>query len=139
VSIITGKCLLASASFMFYAYCMMNHRQKCPNCPESLTRPVFVVPQGGRIVECARCGLQVAEEESLETLFARPLKTTFETAGLHPLSINAPARQWGKKSFIDGITNALYGKTLWGGHLVAYAGVDRLDTDAETLRPGAVK
>jgi hypothetical protein len=41
---------------------MMNHRQKCPNCPESLTRPVFVVPQGGRIVECARCGLQFAEE-----------------------------------------------------------------------------
>lgn len=60
-------------------------------------------------------------------------RITLETAGFHPLSINAPARQWGKKRFIDGITNALYGKTLWGGHLVAYAGVDRLDTDAETL------
>ncbi len=279
---------------MFYSYCTMNHRQKCPNCPESPTRHVFVVPQGGRIVECARCGLQFAEEypeiESADTeiygsdyfrasleererrmrifgellaevesvigrkgrildvgtgegtlLLAavekgweaegteiasvmvhhirekfgltihqgvledlelpthsfdaiimnhvlehvsdpritlekvaellnpggvvrievpnlaslsnrgksfqrryrlkknpwkhyspdhhfwfftpRTLKTTLETAGLHPLSINAPARQWGKKSFIDGITNALYGKTLWGGHLVAYAAI----------------
>ena len=58
----------------------------------------------------------------------RTLKATLETAGLRPLAIFAPAKQWGDKGLLDGLTNALYGKTLWGGHLVAYAGVDRPDT-----------
>ena len=54
----------------------------------------------------------------------RTLKATLETAGLSLLSISAPAKQWGEKSFMDGITNAIYRKTLWGGHLVAYASID---------------
>ncbi len=54
----------------------------------------------------------------------RTLKVTLEKAGLSPLSISAPAKQWGEKSFVDGIANAMYRKTLWGGHLVAYAGID---------------
>jgi 2-polyprenyl-3-methyl-5-hydroxy-6-metoxy-1,4-benzoquinol methylase len=55
----------------------------------------------------------------------KTLRATLETAGLFPLAIRAPAKQWGESSFLDGMTNILYGKTLWGGHLVAYAGAGR--------------
>jgi len=54
----------------------------------------------------------------------RTLTATLETAGLSPLLIDAPAKQWGEKGFVDGVTNSLYRKTLWGGHLVVYAGVE---------------
>jgi len=53
----------------------------------------------------------------------RTLKATLEEAGLSPLMIIAPAKQCGGKSSIDNLANALYRKTLWGGHLVAYAGI----------------
>ncbi len=51
------------------------------------------------------------------------LKITLETAGLSPILMNAPAAQWGNKSFLDFLANILYERTLWGGHLVVYAGV----------------
>ena len=53
----------------------------------------------------------------------RTLKATLEAAGLSPLSISAPAKQWGEKGPCDNLANALYRRTLWGGHLVAYAGI----------------
>jgi 2-polyprenyl-3-methyl-5-hydroxy-6-metoxy-1,4-benzoquinol methylase len=53
----------------------------------------------------------------------RTLKATLAAAGLSPLSISAPVKQWGDKGLMDGIINTVYRKTLWGGHLVAYAGI----------------
>lgn len=55
----------------------------------------------------------------------KTLRATLETAGLFPLAIRDPAKQWGEMNFLDGLTNILYRKTLWGGHLVAYAGADK--------------
>jgi 2-polyprenyl-3-methyl-5-hydroxy-6-metoxy-1,4-benzoquinol methylase len=54
----------------------------------------------------------------------RTLKATLESAGLSVLSVSAPSRQWGERSAADDFANAVYRKTLWGGHLVAYAGID---------------
>jgi len=51
----------------------------------------------------------------------RTLKATLEAAGLTPRSISAPAKQWGELGPADSLANAIYGRTLRGGHLVAYA------------------
>jgi len=53
----------------------------------------------------------------------RTLKAALEAAGLSSLSISAPAKQWGELGFFDSLANTLYRSTLWGGHLVAYAGI----------------
>ncbi len=55
------------------------------------------------------------------------LAATIETAGMSVLSVNAPAAQWGKKSIFAHAANRLYARTLWGGHLVAFARKHRPD------------
>jgi 2-polyprenyl-3-methyl-5-hydroxy-6-metoxy-1,4-benzoquinol methylase len=49
------------------------------------------------------------------------LRYTVLQAGLVPVCLAAPARQWGHMSLLDRIANRLYQKTKWGGHLVVYA------------------
>jgi 2-polyprenyl-3-methyl-5-hydroxy-6-metoxy-1,4-benzoquinol methylase len=49
------------------------------------------------------------------------LRRTVRAAGLAIVRVQAPAAQWGKKSVITRAANAVYSKTLWGGHLVVYA------------------
>jgi len=49
------------------------------------------------------------------------LAKTLEVAGLSPLTMTAPARQWGGNHLFDRVTNAIYRETLWGGQLIAYA------------------
>jgi 2-polyprenyl-3-methyl-5-hydroxy-6-metoxy-1,4-benzoquinol methylase len=53
------------------------------------------------------------------------LQYTVLKAGLIPVLINAPARQWGNMSLLERIINGIYKRTLWGGHLVMYAGRKR--------------
>jgi 2-polyprenyl-3-methyl-5-hydroxy-6-metoxy-1,4-benzoquinol methylase len=49
------------------------------------------------------------------------LRHTITTAGLTLISLDAPASQWGNAGPLDKAMNALYRKTAWGGHIVAYA------------------
>ncbi|MFQ5600363.1 MAG: class I SAM-dependent methyltransferase [Candidatus Krumholzibacteriia bacterium] len=51
----------------------------------------------------------------------RTLKTTLETAGLTALRLEAPARQWSERGLLDRLLDSVYGRTRWGGHIVAYA------------------
>ena len=51
----------------------------------------------------------------------RTLKKTLETAGLSPILLKAPAKQWGDKSLLDRFANIIFKKMPGGGHLVAYA------------------
>lgn len=55
----------------------------------------------------------------------RTLKKTLETAGLSPILLKAPAKQWGDKSLLDGFANIIFKKMLGGGHLVTYASTGR--------------
>lgn len=55
------------------------------------------------------------------------LAATIEAAGMSILSVSAPAVQWGKKSIFANAANKLYTRTLWGGHLVAFARNHRTD------------
>jgi 2-polyprenyl-3-methyl-5-hydroxy-6-metoxy-1,4-benzoquinol methylase len=49
------------------------------------------------------------------------LKWTLEKAGLALISLRAPSQQWGRPSLVQRVGNHLYRRTMWGGHLVAYA------------------
>lgn len=51
----------------------------------------------------------------------RTLNRTVRAAGLSPIRVAAPARQWGHKGRHKRALNELYKVTFWGGHLVAYA------------------
>ena len=49
------------------------------------------------------------------------LKRTLESAGLALIELRAPTKQWQRRNLIQRVRNQLYRRTLWGGHLVAYA------------------
>ena len=51
----------------------------------------------------------------------RTLAKTIRSAGLEPFRLAAPTEQWGYKSHYTRMLNALYRRTFWGGHLIAYA------------------
>jgi 2-polyprenyl-3-methyl-5-hydroxy-6-metoxy-1,4-benzoquinol methylase len=53
----------------------------------------------------------------------RTLRRTLETSGLSVRMMKAPAKQWGSKGPVAILANALYNRMIWGGHLVAYAGI----------------
>lgn len=53
------------------------------------------------------------------------LRYTVLKAGLAPVLVEAPVRQWGEMSWWERTLNRIYRKTLWGGHLVMYARRDR--------------
>ena len=49
------------------------------------------------------------------------LRYTVENAGLIPMIVDAPARQWGNMSLLERVANSIFRKALWGKHLVVYA------------------
>jgi 2-polyprenyl-3-methyl-5-hydroxy-6-metoxy-1,4-benzoquinol methylase len=56
------------------------------------------------------------------------LRRTIESAGLHILRLESPARRWGREQLIDQAVNTLYNRNGWGGHIVAHAGLHEEDT-----------
>ncbi len=66
------------------------------------------------------------------------LRRTLAGAGLEVIRILAPAKQWGHKSLADRVLNEVYGRGLWGGHLVAYARQRNAAPSQNRDRRGAV-